>query len=50
VGGIADGLGSALAARFGGVPLMSYDQNVGAISLTGVGSRFVIAAAGAILI
>jgi NCS2 family nucleobase:cation symporter-2 len=46
----ADGLGSAIAALFGGVPLISYDQNVGAISLTGVGSRFVVAVAGAILI
>jgi uracil-xanthine permease len=46
----ADGLGSAVAALFGGVPLISYDQNVGAISLTGVGSRFVVAAAGMILI
>jgi uric acid transporter len=46
----ADGLGSAIAALFGGVPLISYDQNVGAISLTGVGSRFVVAIAGAILI
>jgi len=34
----ADGLGSAVAALLGGVPLISYDQNVGAISLTGVGS------------
>jgi len=50
-GGVAaDGLGSAVAAVFGGVPLISYDQNVGAISLTGVGSRFVVAVAGAILI
>lgn len=46
----ADGLGSAIAALFGGVPLISYDQNVGAVSLTGVGSRFVVAVAGAILI
>ncbi len=46
----ADGLGSAIAAVFGGVPLISYDQNVGAISLTGVGSRFVVAVAGAILV
>jgi uracil-xanthine permease len=46
----ADGLGSAIAAAFGGVPLISYDQNVGAISLTGVGSRFVVAVAGAILV
>jgi uracil-xanthine permease len=46
----ADGLGSVIAVLFGGVPLISYDQNVGAISLTGVGSRFVVATAGAILI
>ena len=46
----ADGLGSAVAALFGGVPLISYDQNVGAISLTGVGSRFVVAVAGVILV
>jgi NCS2 family nucleobase:cation symporter-2 len=46
----ADGLGSAIAVLFGGVPLISYDQNVGAISLTGVASRFVVAVAGAILI
>jgi uric acid transporter len=46
----ADGLGSAIAALFGGVPLISYDQNVGAVSLTGVGSRFVVAVAGLILI
>jgi uracil-xanthine permease len=45
-----DGLGSIIAAAFGGVPLISYDQNVGAISLTGVGSRYVVAVAGAILI
>ena len=46
----ADGLGSVIAVLFGGVPLISYDQNVGAISLTGVGSRFVVATAGAISI
>jgi uracil-xanthine permease len=45
-----DGLGSAIAALFGGVPLISYDQNVGAISLTGVGSRYVVAVAGGLLI
>jgi xanthine permease len=45
-----DGLGSTIAALFGGVPLVSYDQNVGAISLTGVGSRFVVAVAGGILV
>jgi NCS2 family nucleobase:cation symporter-2 len=45
-----DGLGSTIAVLFGGVPLISYDQNVGAISLTGVASRFVVAISGAILI
>jgi len=45
-----DGLGSIIASVFGGVPLISYDQNVGAISLTGVGSRVVVAVAGLILI
>jgi NCS2 family nucleobase:cation symporter-2 len=46
----ADGLGSVVAALFGGVPIVSYDQNVGAISLTGVGSRFVVASAGVLLV
>jgi uracil-xanthine permease len=45
-----DGLGSIIAVTFGGVPLISYDQNVGAISLTGVASRFVVAFSGAILV
>lgn len=45
-----DGLGSIIAVAFGGVPLISYDQNVGAISLTGVGSRYVVAVAGLILV
>lgn len=46
----ADGFGSIVATLFGGVPIVSYDQNVGAISLTGVGSRFVVASAGALLV
>ena len=46
----ADGFGSVVATLFGGVPIVSYDQNVGAISLTGVGSRFVVASAGALLV
>jgi NCS2 family nucleobase:cation symporter-2 len=45
-----DGLGSALSALFGGMALTSYSQNLGVISLTGVGSRFVVAAGGAFLI
>ena len=50
-GGIAvDGLGSSFSALFGGTPLTSYSQNIGVISLTGVGSRFVVATGGGILI
>jgi NCS2 family nucleobase:cation symporter-2 len=46
----ADGLCSAISAVFGGIPLVSYTQNVGAITLTGVGSRFAVAAGGATLV
>ena len=45
-----DGLGSALSALFGGMALTSYSQNIGVITLTGVGSRFVVAFGGAFLI
>ena len=45
-----DGLGSAVSALFGGMALTSYSQNIGVISLTGVGSRFVVAFGGAFLI
>lgn len=45
-----DGLGSTISALFGGMALTSYSQNIGVISLTGVGSRFVVAAGGAFLI
>ena len=46
----ADGLCSAISAAFGGIPLVSYAQNFGAITLTGVASRFAVAAGGAILV
>ena len=45
-----DGVGSTISALFGGMALTSYSQNIGVISLTGVGSRFVVAAGGAFLI
>jgi xanthine permease len=45
-----DGLSSGLSALLGGMPLTSYSQNIGAIALTGVGSRYVVAYGGAILI
>ena len=42
-GGImADGLGSAVVALFGGLPNTSYSQNVGLVSFTGVMSRHVV--------
>lgn len=46
----ADSLCSAISAAFGGMPLVSYAQNAGAITLTRVGSRFVVAVGGIILI
>ena len=45
-----DGIGSVISALFGGMALTSYSQNIGVISLTGVGSRFVVAAGGAFLV
>lgn len=45
-----DGLGSVISALFGGMALCSYSQNIGVITLTGVGSRFVVAAGGAFLV
>ncbi|WP_420568754.1 uracil-xanthine permease family protein [Thalassovita sp.] len=38
----ADGLGSAIAGVFGGLPNTSFSQNVGLISITGVMSRHVV--------
>jgi len=38
----ADGLGSAIAGIFGGLPNTSFSQNVGLISITGVMSRHVV--------
>ena len=41
-GTYADGLGTALAGLFGGLPNTSFSQNVGLVSLTGVMSRNVV--------
>ena len=38
----ADGLGTAIAGLFGGLPNTSFSQNVGLISMTGVMSRHVV--------
>lgn len=39
----ADGIGSALAGVFGGLPNTSFSQNVGLVAMTGVMSRWVVA-------
>lgn len=41
-GTYADGLGTAIAGVFGGLPNTSFSQNVGLISMTGVMSRMVV--------
>ena len=41
-GTYADGIGSAIAGGFGGLPNTSFSQNVGLISMTGVMSRSVV--------
>ena len=41
-GTYADGIGSAIAGVFGGLPNTSFSQNVGLISMTGVISRSVV--------
>ncbi|MBV1906786.1 MAG: purine/pyrimidine permease, partial [Pseudomonadales bacterium] len=42
-GVMADGLASSFAAMFGALPQISFSQNVGLVSLTGVASRYVVA-------
>jgi uracil-xanthine permease len=46
----ADGVGSVISGLVGGLPLTSYSQNIGAISLTGVASRTVAVSCGIILV
>jgi uracil-xanthine permease len=46
----AEGLGSALAACFGGLPCTSYTQNVGIIATTRVASRLVVQVAAVFLL
>ncbi len=49
-GTFADGLGTAVAGVFGGLPNTSFSQNVGLISMTGVMSRSVVTTGAIILI
>ncbi|KAG1715180.1 putative purine permease [Nymphon striatum] len=46
----ADGLGTAIAGVFGGLPNTSFSQNVGIVGMTGIMSRHVVTIAGAIMI
>ncbi|MBK0865817.1 purine permease [Saccharopolyspora sp. HNM0986] len=46
----ADGAGSAISALFGGFTCSAFAQNIGLVALTRVRSRFVVAAAGGILV
>jgi NCS2 family nucleobase:cation symporter-2 len=46
----ADGLGTAIAAVFGGLPNTSFSQNVGIVGMTGVMSRHVVTIGGIVLI
>ena len=46
----ADGLGTAVAGVFGGLPNTSFSQNVGIVGMTGVMSRHVVTIAGVIML
>jgi NCS2 family nucleobase:cation symporter-2 len=46
----ADSLATALGGVFSSYPYASFSQNIGIVSLTGVRSRFVVAAAGVVFI
>ncbi|MCK0120613.1 purine permease [Loktanella sp. F6476L] len=46
----ADGLGTAVAGIFGGLPNTSFSQNVGIVGMTGIMSRHVVTIAGLIMI
>ncbi|WP_435229239.1 uracil-xanthine permease family protein [Pseudopelagicola sp. nBUS_20] len=46
----ADGLGTAVAGVFGGLPNTSFSQNVGIVGMTGIMSRHVVTIAGLVLI
>jgi len=46
----ADGLGTAVAGVFGGLPNTSFSQNVGIVGMTGVMSRHVVTIAGVFMV
>ncbi|MCW4442677.1 purine permease [Vibrio splendidus] len=46
---LGDGLGSTLSSILTAMPLASFSQNVGIVGITGVASRYVVAATGGLL-
>lgn len=46
----ADGLGTAVAGVFGGLPNTSFSQNVGIVGMTGIMSRHVVTIAGIVMV
>ncbi|WP_105903190.1 nucleobase:cation symporter-2 family protein [Vibrio gangliei] len=49
-GVLGDGLASTLGSLLSAMPLASFSQNVGIVGITGVASRYVVAATGGLLI
>ncbi len=49
-GVLTESVGSIISSVLGGLPTVTYNQNIGALMVTGIGSRFVFATAGAILV
>jgi NCS2 family nucleobase:cation symporter-2 len=49
-GVLVESVGSFISSALGGLPTVTYNQNIGALIVTGIGSRFVFATAGAILV
>ncbi len=47
---LTESLGSAISGAFGGLPTVTYNQNIGALMVTGIGSRYVFTTAGVILV
>ncbi|MCW8334181.1 purine permease [Vibrio sp. SCSIO 43135] len=47
---LGDGIGSTLSSILTAMPLASFSQNVGIVGITGVASRYVVAATGGLLI
>ena len=49
-GVLVESVGSVVSSALGGLPTVTYNQNIGALIVTGIGSRFVFATAGVILV